>query len=121
MVLRFIDQRNMQKRRLLRFRTLCPIPLLSYHSIPISTFRHICLMKRGVAHLRSRSKARVFPSSGWDIIDPSIPIGEESTPTYRPEKFYPVYIGEVFNDRYQVVGKLGYGSSATVWLGRDLL
>ncbi|OQD60225.1 hypothetical protein PENPOL_c026G10422 [Penicillium polonicum] len=72
-----------------------------------------------MAHLHSPSKPRVFPRSGWDIIDPSIPIEEESIPTYRPEKFYPVYIGEVFNRRYQVLGKLGYGSSATVWLGRD--
>ncbi|KGO77687.1 hypothetical protein PITC_071700 [Penicillium italicum] len=49
-----------------------------------------------MAHLRSPSKPRVFPSSGWDIIDPSIPIEEESIPTYRPEKFYPVYIGEIY-------------------------
>ncbi|PYH94469.1 kinase-like protein [Aspergillus ellipticus CBS 707.79] len=63
---------------------------------------------------------RVFPSSGWENIEPSLPVEEESIPTYRPEKFYPVYIGEVFNHRYQIVGKLGYGSSATVWLGRDL-
>ncbi|CAG7916448.1 unnamed protein product [Penicillium olsonii] len=38
----------------------------------------------------------------------------------QTRKFYPVYIGEVFNHRYQVLGKLGYGSNATVWLGRDL-
>lgn len=87
MVLLFIDERNMEKRRLLRFRTLFPIPLLSHHSIAISAFRHICLSKRGVAHLHSRSKPRVFPRSGWVIIDPSIPIEEESIPTYRPEKF----------------------------------
>ncbi|KAJ9292808.1 hypothetical protein DTO271G3_8383 [Paecilomyces variotii] len=39
---------------------------------------------------------------------------------FKPEKFYPVHIGEIFNHRYQIVGKLGYGSSATVWLCRDL-
>lgn len=71
--------------------------------------------------LRSASEPRVFPRSGWDVIDPSLPIEEESIPIYRPEKFYPVHIGEIFNRRYQVVGKLGYGSSATVWLCRDLL
>ena len=69
--------------------------------------------------LRS-SELRVFPISGWENIDSSLPVEEESIPTYRPEKFYPVHIGEVFNHRYQIVGKLGYGSSATVWLGRDL-
>lgn len=29
-------------------------------------------------------------------------------------------IGEVIKDRYQVVAKLGYGTSSTVWLCRDL-
>ncbi|OJJ45156.1 hypothetical protein ASPZODRAFT_100384 [Penicilliopsis zonata CBS 506.65] len=64
---------------------------------------------------------RVFPRSGWDLIDPSVRIEEETIPSYRAGKFYPVHIGEVFNCRYQVVGKLGYGSSATVWLCRDLI
>lgn len=79
-------------------------------------------IRRGLANLsRSPSQPRIFPNAGWDTIDTSLIVEEESIPTYRPEKFYPVRIGEVFNDRYQVVGKLGYGSSATVWLCRDLL
>ncbi|UNI24803.1 hypothetical protein JDV02_010525 [Purpureocillium takamizusanense] len=41
-------------------------------------------------------------------------------PEYRPEHFYPVRLGEVFNDRFQTVAKLGYGSSSTIWLARDL-
>ena len=78
--------------------------------------------RRDLADLsRSSSKARIFPSSGWENIDDSLLIEEESIPTYRPERFYPVRVGEVFNDKYQVVGKLGYGSSATVWLCCDLL
>ncbi|PSK53401.1 hypothetical protein B9Z65_8956 [Elsinoe australis] len=28
-------------------------------------------------------------------------------------------IGEVFHNRYKVIGKLGYGSASTVWLGHD--
>ncbi|KAI9043636.1 kinase domain protein [Aspergillus affinis] len=79
------------------------------------------LGKRGVANCRSPSEPRIFPSSGWDQIDPSSWVEEETIPTYRPERFYPAHIGEVFNRRYQIVGKLGYGSSATVWLCRDLL
>ncbi|KAL3469759.1 kinase-like domain-containing protein [Aspergillus californicus] len=77
--------------------------------------------KRGIADIRSPSEPRAFPSSGWDNIDTCLPVEEESIPTYRPEKFYSVYIGEVFIHRYQVVGKLVYGSSATVRLCRDLL
>jgi hypothetical protein len=29
-------------------------------------------------------------------------------------------IGEVIQGRYQVVAKLGYGTTSTVWLSRDL-
>ncbi|PLB37916.1 kinase-like domain-containing protein [Aspergillus candidus] len=35
-------------------------------------------------------------------------------------RVFPTHIGEILNHRYQIVGKLGYGSSATVWLCRDL-
>ena len=77
---------------------------------------------RRCAHtITPAQKPRVFPGSGWENIDLSVLIEEESIPTYRPEKFYPVRIGETFNHQYQVVGKLGYGSTATVWLCRDLL
>lgn len=45
---------------------------------------------------------------------------EESFSWYTPESFYPVRIEEVFNAKYQVLGKLGYGSVSTAWLCRDL-
>ncbi|KAM0666464.1 hypothetical protein ACQRIU_004319 [Beauveria bassiana] len=35
-------------------------------------------------------------------------------------RYYPVQIGQVFADRYQVVGKLGFGATSTVWLAHDL-
>ncbi|WQF87064.1 Putative protein kinase [Colletotrichum destructivum] len=41
-------------------------------------------------------------------------------PEYNPAHFYPVRLGEVFNDRFQAAAKLGYGSSSTIWLTRDL-
>lgn len=40
---------------------------------------------------------------------------------YNADTYYPVQIGEVLNSRYQVVGKLGYGVTSTVWLARDLM
>jgi hypothetical protein len=91
-----------------------------FYSQGTSIISRTGINKRGMASSRRPSDPRLFPTSGWDNIDLSIPIEEETIPTYRPEKFYPVHIGEVFNHRYQVVGKLGYGSSATVWLCRDL-
>lgn len=66
-----------------------------------------------------KSSLRVFPTTDL-LIDPSIEIEEETLPTYRPEKYYPVQQGEVLNNRYQVLAKLGYGVTSTVWLGRDL-
>lgn len=47
-------------------------------------------------------------------------IEEETIPDYVASRYYPVHIGEVFRDRYQAVGKLGFGASSTVWLGRDM-
>jgi len=35
---------------------------------------------------------------------------------YKPEGYHPVTLGEVFNSKYQVVQKLGWGYFSTVWL-----
>lgn len=34
--------------------------------------------------------------------------------------YYPVEVGEIFVDRYQVVKKLGWGHFSTVWLCWDI-
>lgn len=70
--------------------------------------------------LRSPSPPRQFPTTGFDVIDSSHKIEEEEWEWYTLDEFYPVQIGQVFNSKYQVVGKLGYGAYATVWLCRDL-
>ncbi|KAI9823354.1 MAG: hypothetical protein M1819_001362 [Sarea resinae] len=59
-------------------------------------------------------------SPQFERIDPSCRIEEETLRDYKAERYYPVQIGQVFNDRYKVIGKLGYGSASTVWLCRDL-
>ena len=66
------------------------------------------------------SPPRKFPTSGFVTLDATKKIEEEDLPSYVPEDYYPVYIGEVFGSRYQVVGKLGFGVNSTVWLCRDL-
>ncbi|KZF26973.1 protein kinase [Xylona heveae TC161] len=63
---------------------------------------------------------RIFPNAGFQLIDPSILVEEETTPNYKAWKYYPASIGEVLCKRYQIVGKLGYGSNSTVWLCRDM-
>ncbi|RHZ48868.1 hypothetical protein CDV55_101388 [Aspergillus turcosus] len=53
-------------------------------------------------------------------IEADQPIEEEELPDYQAHRFYPVRLGEVFQNRYQTVAKLGFGSSSTSWLARDL-
>lgn len=69
---------------------------------------------------RAPEQPRSFPASGFDLIDENISVEEEEIPDYLPSRFYPVHLGQVFQDRYQAVTKLGFGSSSTIWLARDL-
>ncbi|KAF2848890.1 kinase-like protein [Plenodomus tracheiphilus IPT5] len=65
-------------------------------------------------------KPIVFPSGSVVPILGDTKIEEETLPDYVASRYYPVHIGEIFIDRYQVVGKLGFGVTSTVWLARDL-
>ena len=46
-------------------------------------------------------------------------IEEQTLPLYQRKYYYPVKIGQVFNDRYRAIAKLGYGAYSTVWLAWD--
>ncbi|OJD13964.1 hypothetical protein AJ78_05651 [Emergomyces pasteurianus Ep9510] len=86
-------------------------PLLSLHSvIPYYPQRFNGTQRMKFSQLIS---PLTFPSSGFDLIDASENIEEETLPNYKAEKYYPAQIGEVFNNRYQIVGKLGYGVTST--------
>jgi hypothetical protein len=63
---------------------------------------------------------RVFPTGGFQVIDPSDKVEEEKLPFYKRDDYYPMRMGEAIGEHYQVVAKLGYGTTSTVWLGRDL-
>lgn len=76
---------------------------------------------RAVSSSRRPLVPRKFPTSGFEIIDASIKIEEETLPFYDQRLFYPVRIGEILDKRYQVVAKLGYGTTSTTWLCHDLL
>ncbi|EPE02185.1 protein kinase [Ophiostoma piceae UAMH 11346] len=69
---------------------------------------------------RSPLPPRVFANLNFERIDTDQKIEEETFSDYLAARYYPVRIGEVFALRYQVVGKLGYGTFSTVWLARDL-
>lgn len=67
-------------------------------------------------------RTRPWPEStaATALLDESNPVEEEKTPSYDPKLFYPARLGEILNARYQLATKLGYGTSSTVWLARDL-
>ncbi|KAK5093106.1 hypothetical protein LTS08_008951, partial [Lithohypha guttulata] len=50
----------------------------------------------------------------------SDPIEEETLPRYRPDDYFPVSIGQVFNEKFKILAKLGFGSESTTWLAKDL-
>ncbi|KAJ5211168.1 hypothetical protein N7491_010988 [Penicillium cf. griseofulvum] len=76
---------------------------------PSSTLDHV-----------SAEKPRSFPTEGFPTIEPDQPLEEEQLFDYSPHRYYPAYIGEIFQGRYQVCAKLGWGSCSTTWLARDL-
>lgn len=55
-----------------------------------------------------------------DGLDTSSQDIEEGRDVYRPGGFHPIYIGDVYHDKYKVLNKIGYGVYSTVWLARDL-
>jgi serine/threonine-protein kinase SRPK3 len=63
---------------------------------------------------------RTFSNTNFIHVPLGEKVEEETLPDYLPARYYPVRIGQVFVDRYQVVGKLGFGASSTVWLAHDL-
>ncbi|WPG98698.1 Serine/threonine-protein kinase SRPK [Acrodontium crateriforme] len=81
----------------------------------------ISLLRRAWKPLhRLAWKPLVFPNEGIFSIPANRKIEEETIPGYVATRYYPVRIGQIFHDRYQVVGKLGFGITSTVWLARDL-
>ncbi|OBT64272.1 hypothetical protein VE03_06818 [Pseudogymnoascus sp. 23342-1-I1] len=61
-----------------------------------------------------------FPSSGFKAINALEVLEEEQFEDFKTGRYYPVNVGEIFSSRYQVVGKLGFAVTSTVWLARDL-
>lgn len=43
----------------------------------------------------------------------------EPVEEYRAGGYHPVQLGDVFYQRYQIVGKWAFGQFSTVWLARD--
>ena len=78
---------------------------------------HVHEYKHGISRLfDTRPGSPGMP----EVVSSAKPIEEETQPRYKPDAFYPAKLGEMLNDRYKMVAKLGYGMTATVWLCKDL-
>ncbi|KXH69035.1 hypothetical protein CSAL01_07477 [Colletotrichum salicis] len=70
---------------------------------------------------RDASPPRRLPDAEpEEMYGQGVRLEEEAFTWYNPDKWYPVQIGQIFESRYQVLLKLGFGSASTVWLCRDL-
>ncbi|MBE3045614.1 hypothetical protein IMZ48_24315 [Candidatus Bathyarchaeota archaeon] len=60
-----------------------------------------------------------FPTAGFQTMSDSVIIEEEQVGEFKAGRYYPVNIGDVYHGKVQVVGKLGFGTTSTVWLAWD--
>lgn len=61
-----------------------------------------------------------FPATGFSVIKDPFILEEEQFDEFKAGKYYPVNIGDIYASKYQVLGKLGFGTTSTVWLARNL-
>ncbi|KAH2288675.1 hypothetical protein KXW29_001840 [Aspergillus fumigatus] len=63
---------------------------------PLSSLRTTVVPRRtAMSSSQWTCTPRTFPTSGFELLDQSIELDEETLPTYRPEKYYPVTQGEI--------------------------
>ncbi|KAI4746335.1 protein kinase [Aureobasidium sp. EXF-12298] len=66
------------------------------------------------------NKARTLQDDDFPRLPEERKFEEERYSDYEPHRYYPVHLGQTFASRHRVVTKLGYGTTSTVWLARDL-
>ncbi|KAJ5799909.1 uncharacterized protein N7518_001977 [Penicillium psychrosexuale] len=73
-----------------------------------------------VVFRRAPSPPLRFPTSGFETISPSQTLEEERFEGFKKGHYYPLNIGDILRQKYQIIGKLGFGVTSTVWLAHDL-
>ncbi|KAF2843784.1 hypothetical protein M501DRAFT_1006240 [Patellaria atrata CBS 101060] len=63
---------------------------------------------------------RTLTSTGFPLLDPNAHVEEELMPHYELANYFPVRLGDVLREQYQVLKKLGYGANATGWFCHNL-
>ena len=92
-----------------------------YYNLYYKKLRRQNLLKRfkpSTAYFRSASGTATvapLPATGFTTSKKL-----ENWPWYTPQSFYPVRIGDVVHSKYQVLYKLGYRTTATIWMCHDL-
>ena len=104
--------------RLRRWRSCSPVP--STRTITLTQPDQLIRATRPFIRVAVNSTVRHLATSRIQELPAEVKIEEELVPGYRPDDFYPVKLGEVFDSRYKVIAKLGCGASSTAWLCRDL-
>ncbi|KAJ0159583.1 Serine/threonine-protein kinase SRPK [Colletotrichum tanaceti] len=66
-------------------------------------------------------KPLTFSNPNFKKIPSNEKMEEELFPDYTASRYYPVRIGEVLRNRYQIVGKLGFGASSTLFVNSKAL
>lgn len=107
----------MQRIRLLKLRVSHPGRVLQIGPCPFQP----PLIVRAFASAKPKiNRTLTFPTHGFEELPPDDKFEEEEVPRYKSEEFYPVRLGEIFCSKYQIIAKLGFGTSSTIWLCRDL-
>ena len=57
-----------------------------------------------------------FSNPNFKILPTDQKIEEEAHDAISKGRYYPVRIGDIIENKYQIVGKLGFGVGSTVWL-----
>jgi hypothetical protein len=83
----------------------------STHLHPKNSAQMAGLLQWTRRKLQPASPPRRYLTSEAKALSPDRFVEEETLPDYGPEELYPVHIGDVFNEKYQVLGNLGYGAT----------
>lgn len=88
----------------------------------MSILRTRTLSKRAFQfNVKPTASRRIFTPAAQSatILLADVPIEEERIFGYDPRRFLPVNPGDLLNNKYEIVTKLGWGTTSTVWLARD--